>query len=370
MIKDKTLLVTGGAGFIGSAFIKYVLKNTDYNILNVDKITYAARPESLNEINSNPEYKRRYRFVKIDICDFIALRELFKDVDYVIHFAAETHVDRSIGAWESKQAEKERWRSQDNVFINTNMIGTQALLELTRKNVIATKNMLEAMKMTPLVKKFIQISTDEVYGSTDKPCPEDSKFDPRNPYSATKVGSEALTNAYFHTFGVPVCITRSCNNYGPWQGSEKFIPVAILSALADTPIPIYGSGKNVRDWIHVEDNVRAIIAVMEEGKSGEAYNIPAGNFRTNIEIAEIILELLGKSKDLIKFVKDRPGHDFKYAMTGSKILKDCGWMAEIPLRDGIERTIEFYKEHEKYFKQEQKTSGVEERVKSLLKDAK
>lgn len=362
----KGILVTGGYGFIGSNFIRYVLENTDYNILNIDKITYAAHPESLNEINANPEYRKRYKLAKIDICDFMSLIELFEDIDYVIHFAAETHVDRSIGAWEDKQAEEKRWGKQDEVFINTNMIGTQALLELTRKNMFTTRTMLEATKATPYVKKFIQVSTDEVYGPTDNPCSEDSMFNPRNPYSATKVGAEALVNAYFHTFKVPVCITRSCNNYGLWQGSEKFIPVAILSALINKSIPIYGSGKNVRDWIFVEDNVKAIFAVMERGKIGEAYNIPAGIMRTNIEIAQTVLNILGKPHSLIKFVKDRPGHDFKYSMTGNKINIDCGWKAETSLEEGLEKTINFYKEHEKHFREEQKRSGVADRVNALL----
>lgn len=364
----KKILVTGGCGFIGSTFIKYVLKNTDYNILNVDKITYSACPESLAEIYTNLEYNDRYKLARVDICDFMSLIELFEDIDYVIHFAAETHVDRSIGAWEGKQAEDKRWGRQDEVFINTNMIGTQALLELTRKNMFTTKTMLEAVKATPYVKKFIQVSTDEVYGPTDNPCSEDSMFNPRNPYSATKAGAEALVNAYFHTFKVPVCITRSCNNYGLWQGSEKFIPVAILSALANKSIPVYGSGKNVRDWIFVEDNVRAIFAVMEKGKIGEAYNIPAGIMKTNIEIAKAVLNVLDKSENLIKFVKDRPGHDFKYSMTGDKIKIDCDWVAEISLEEGLEKTIKFYKKHEKYFRQEQKRSGVLDRVNALLED--
>lgn len=365
-MKQSKILVTGGCGFMGNTFIKYVLKNTDYNILNVDKITYAARPESLNEINANPEYKKRYKLAEIDICDFMALIELFKNVDYVIHFAAETHVDRSIGAWEGKQAEKKRWGRQDEVFINTNLIGTQALLELTRKNMFTTKTMLEATKTTLCIKKFIQVSTDEVYGPTDNPCRENSMFNPRNPYSATKVGAEALVNAYFHTFGVPVCITRSCNNYGLWQGSEKFIPVAILSALADKSIPIYGSGKNIRDWIFVEDNAKALLSVMEKGRVGEAYNIPADIMKTNIEIAKTILKILGKPESLIKFVKDRPGHDFKYSMTGDKIKADCGWAAETSLEEGLEKTIKFYKKHEEHFKEEQKQSGVLDRINALL----
>jgi len=230
----------------------------------------------------------------------------------------------------------------------------------------STKVMLEAVKGNPQIKKFIQISTDEVYGSSNFKCPEDNKFNPKNPYAATKVGGEALANAYFHTFKVPVCITRSCNNFGSWQGSEKFIPVVILSALNDSPVPIYGTGKNVRDWIHVEDNVKAILAVMEKGKLGEAYNIPAGNFRTNTEIAKMILSILGKPETLIKFVKDRPGHDFKYAMTGNKIFEDCGWKPKISLEDAIERTVKFYKENEVYFRQEQKVASVDKRIASLL----
>jgi len=361
----KKILVTGGCGFIGSAFIKYVLKNTDYNILNVDKITYSARPESLNEI----KFTDRYELVEIDICDVNKMAPNFQGIDYVVHFAAETHVDRSIGAWEeSKQAEENRWGKQNEVFINTNMIGTQALLELTRKNMFTTKTMLEAVKATPSIKKFIHISTDEVYGPTDKPCSENSVFNPRNPYSATKAGAEALVNAYFHTFGVPVCITRSCNVYGFWQGSEKFIPVAILSALANKSIPIYGSGKNVRDWIFVEDNVKAILAVMEKGKIGEAYNISADIMRTNIEIAKTVLNILGKPHGLIKFVKDRPGHDFKYCMTGNKIKTGCDWTAETSLEKGLEKTIKFYREHEEHFRQEQEQSGVKDRINALLDD--
>lgn len=365
-IKIKTILVTGGCGFIGSAFIRYVLDHTGYGIINVDKITYAARPISLSEYVDNP----RYSFHKVDICDISKVAGVAKDVDYIVHFAAETHVDRSIGVWENKNAEKERWGSQLDPFINTNMIGTQALLELTRQNMFSTKTMLEVAKGNLRIKKFVQISTDEVYGPSNERCPEDSKFNARNPYAATKVGGEALANSYYHTFGVPICITRSCNNFGPWQGSEKFIPVATLSALSDTPIPIYGTGENVRDWIHVEDNVRAVLLVMEQGEPGEAYNIPADNFRTNLEMASLILESLGKPQSLIKLVQDRPGHDSKYAMTGSKISERCGWSTRMSLEGAIEKTVEFYMEHEEYFKDEQKRAGVEERVKSLLKDAK
>ena len=282
------------------------------------------------------------------------MKNLIEDVDYVINFAAETHVDRSIGTWESKQTTEERWKqSGENSFIKTNILGTQSLLEAVKSSKI---------------KKFIQISTDEVYGPVEKPSKETDPFNPRNPYAATKAAAECLAIAYFHTFKIPICITRSCNNYGPWQGSEKFIPVTILSALANTPIPIYGTGKNIRDWIFVEDNTAAILAILEKGTPGKFYNIPGENLRTNIELAKLILKLMGKSEKLIRFVKDRPGHDLKYAMDGAKLHSECGWKPKYTLEQGLKIAIDFYKEHEKEFRKDQKRSGVLERIKGLLRE--
>lgn len=344
----KKILVTGGYGFIGSNFIRYVLDNTDYEVINIDKITYAARPASLLGCASNPKYS----FRRLDICDILKIEDMVKNVDYIVHFAAETHVDRSIGAWESKDAENERWQTGQDAFVHTNVLGVQCLLELAKR--------IKGLK------RFVQVSTDEVYGSVETASLEGDAFNTTNPYSATKGAGELMANAYFHTFGVPVCITRSCNNYGPWQGSEKLIPLTILRALKGEPIPVYGTGKNRRDWIFVEDNARAILATMERGVPGGTYNIPGYNTKSNNELIRMILKVLEKPEKLMAQTKDRPGHDWEYRMNGERIHSEMDWAPRVSLKDGLLKTIEFYRDNAEYFKDEQKQSGVTARVNALL----
>lgn len=344
----KGIVVTGGYGFIGSAFIRYMLENTDYSVINIDKITPQSHPESI----ANLELSARYLFIEMDICNVSTVYDKFHNVDYIINFAAETHVDRSIGAWEKKDSKEERWQAKQDEFIHTNILGVQCMLEF-------------AKKITGL-KRFVQISTDEVYGSVEATSFEKDAFNTTNPYSATKGAGELMANAYFYTFGVPVCITRSCNNYGIWQGSEKLIPLTILRALEDKPIPVYGTGNNKRDWIFVEDNIRAILAIMEHGVDGEAYNIPGYNTRSNNELIKMILKALGKPKELMVMTRDRPGHDWEYRMDGERIRLVTDWAPKVTLEDGMLKTIEFYIDNADYFKEEQKRIGVLDRVNALL----
>lgn len=348
----KTILVTGGYGFIGSSFIKYVLANTDYSVINVDKKTPQSHSESLDMVDIT--YRHRYRVIETDICDLSKLHmQGFDYVDYIVNFAAETHVDRSIGEWEKGGGEGERWGIDE--FIHTNIYGVQCMLELAKK--------IKGFK------RFVQISTDEVYGSVKSKSFECDQFNTTNPYSATKGGGELMANAYHHTFGVPLCITRSCNNYGIWQGSEKLIPLTILRALEDKSIPVYGTGKNKRDWIYVDDNIRAILAVMERGEDGKAYNIPGYNTMSNNELIKMILKILGKPESLMVATRDRPGHDWEYKIDGD-LIADLGWSPEVLLEEGMAETIKFYMENANYFKEEQIRSGVVDRVEALLKDAK
>jgi len=344
----KGILVTGGYGFIGSNFIRYVLENTDYGIINIDKITPQSHPESLHELELNV----RYLFIEMDICDADTVYHMLHNIDYIVNFAAETHVDRSIGAWEKKSTQKDRWQTGRDDFIHTNVLGVQRMLELAKR--------IKGLK------RFVQISTDEVYGSVEMASFEEDAFNTTNPYSATKGAGELMANAYFHTFGMPVCVTRSCNNYGAWQGSEKLIPLTILRALEDKSMPVYGSGKNKRDWIFVEDNIRAILAVMERGVAGKAYNIPGYNTKSNNEIIKIILKALGKPEELMVTTRDRPGHDWEYRMDGEWIRCEMGWSPQVTLEDGLLKTIDFYRHNAEYFKEEQKRSGVLDRINVLL----
>ncbi|NPE27424.1 dTDP-glucose 4,6-dehydratase [Methanococcoides sp. SA1] len=311
-------LVTGGAGFIGSNFIQYVLdKDSDNEVINLDKLTYAGNLLNL----SNVENDRRYTFIKGDICDEAIISDSLKDVDCMVNFAAETHVDRSI--------------TDADAFIKTNIFGTHQLLEAARKYDIET---------------YLQISTDEVYGSTDNASfTELSPSEPNSPYSASKAGADMLVRAYNRTYGLPTLTTRSSNNYGPFQYPEKLIPKFILNALNDMPLPIYGDGLNVRDWLYVLDNCKAIFHVIEHGKRGDSYNIGAGNEYTNLEITKIILEYLGKSEELIKFVKDRPGHDKRYSVDTSKI-NQLGWKPESDFKIQISKTIQWYLDNDWWWK--------------------
>ncbi len=318
----QSILVTGGAGFIGSNFVRYMLQNyPDIKIINFDKLTYAGNLENLKDVEDNPNY----HFVKGDICNQELVEYVVQkfEVDTIINFAAESHVDRSILGPE--------------IFIRTNVLGTQVLLEVTKKFEL---------------EKFIQISTDEVYGSLgpEGKFTEDMPLSPNSPYAASKASADLLCRAYFKTFGVPVIITRCSNNFGPYQFPEKLIPLMIINALNDKPLPVYGDGKNVRDWIYVIDHCRAIDFVLQKGKLGEIYNIGASNEWQNIDIVKLILKKLGKPESLIKFVKDRPGHDRRYAMDWTKIKIELGWEPIYNFEDALTETINWYIQNENWWK--------------------
>jgi dTDP-glucose 4,6-dehydratase len=324
------ILVTGGCGFIGSNFIRYMLnKYDDCQIINLDKLTYAGNLENLKEFHeSKGKEAAGYHFIKGDICDVglidkilagsLSERFVPSPVEAIINFAAESHVDRSIEG--------------PALFFKTNISGTQVLLDATKKYSI---------------KRYIQISTDEVYGSLGKTgyFTENTPLAPNSPYSASKAGADLLARSYYQTFKVPVIITRCSNNYGPYQFPEKLIPLMITNALADQPLPIYGDGLYIRDWLHTEDHSRAIDLVLHKGKFGQVYNIGGNCEKTNLEVINTILEYLGKSKTLIKFVKDRPGHDRRYAIDSSKIKKELGWSPRYDFKEGMELTIKWYLEN-------------------------
>jgi len=318
------LLVTGGCGFIGSNFIRYELeKYSSINIVNLDKLTYAGNLENLPDIQKN--YKDRYIFVKGDILDAELVFRIISEnkIDTIINFAAESHVDRSI--------------MNSSEFMKTNILGAQTLLEAAKQVGI---------------KRFIQISTDEVYGdlSDEGYFTEETPLAPNSPYAASKASADMLVRAYFHTYQLPVIITRCSNNYGPYQFPEKLIPLMIANALQSKTLPIYGDGTNVRDWIHVIDHCSAIDLVMQRGEIGEVYNIGSNNERTNIDIAGFILKRLKKPETLIKFIKDRLGHDRRYAINADKIKKDLGWKPVYDFEDGLEATISWYVENEDWWK--------------------
>ena len=320
------LLVTGCAGFIGSNFAYYMMeKHPDYHIVCIDKLTYAGNLANLKGILE----KENFRFIKGDICDRELVHSVFEKErpDIVINFAAESHVDRSI--------------ENPDVFLKTNILGTQVLMDASLKYG---------------VKRFHQISTDEVYGDLplDRPdlkFTEDSPLRPSSPYSASKAAADLLVLAYHRTYGLPVVITRSSNNYGPYQFPEKLIPLMIINALSDKSLPVYGDGRNVRDWIHVKDHCEAIDLVMHEGKDGQIYNIAGENERSNIEVVKMILKELGKPESLIRFVKDRPGHDRRYALDISKIKKELGWEPKIPFEEGLKETIKWYIENKDWWQE-------------------
>ncbi|MTI61999.1 MAG: dTDP-glucose 4,6-dehydratase [Firmicutes bacterium] len=314
------LLVTGGAGFIGSNFIHYILEHYDDEVLNLDKLTYAGNLNNLKGLEDNEHYK----FVKGNIADKELVDGLMKQgVDVIINFAAESHVDRSI-----KEAD---------VFIQTNISGAQVLLEAAVKYKI---------------NKFIQVSTDEVYGSLGAQglFAEEDLLQPSSPYSASKAGADLLVGAYHKTYGLPVNITRCSNNYGPYQYPEKLIPLFITNALNNGELPLYGDGGNIRDWIHVGDHCRAVDVVLRSGKAGEIYNIGSNNEKRNIEIAEAIIDILGKDRSLIKFVKDRPGHDRRYAIDYTKLRQDLGWRPKYDFSRGLKETIEWYCSNEDWWR--------------------
>ena len=317
----KNILVTGGAGFIGSNFLNYMLqKRDDINVINLDKLTYAGNLENLSSI----ENKKNYTFVKGDITNKELLDYIFTkySVKHVINFAAESHVDRSIIGSE--------------VFTLTNVYGTNVLLEMAKKY---------------QVEKFVQISTDEVYGSLGPEglFTEETPLAPNSPYSASKTAADMLALAFNHTYGLPVVITRCSNNYGPWQFPEKLIPLMIINTMHDKKLPVYGDGLNVRDWIYVLDHNKAVELVWEKGRVGEIYNIGASQEMTNIEIIKLILNALGKSEDLIEYVKDRPGHDRRYAIDSSKIQNELGWKPDHKFEEAIESTIKWYTENQQWW---------------------
>lgn len=315
------LLVTGGAGFIGSNFVRYMVnKYPEYKLVNLDLLTYAGNLENLKEIEDKPNYK----FVKGDIADRSFVSNLFEQekFDYVINFAAESHVDRSI--------------TNPEIFVQTNIQGTLALLD-------AAKDLG--------VKKYLQVSTDEVYGTlgAEGYFTETTPLAPNSPYSASKAGADLLVRAYNETFGLPVNITRCSNNYGPFHFPEKLIPLMIINALNDKELPVYGDGLNIRDWLYVEDHCQAIDLVLHKGRDGEVYNVGGNNERTNIDIVKTILAQLGKPESLIKFVKDRPGHDRRYAIDATKLREELGWQPKHTFETGIKETIQWYLDNRQWW---------------------
>jgi dTDP-glucose 4,6-dehydratase len=310
------ILVTGGAGFIGSAFVRLVLgiPGKAASLINLDKLTYAGNLENLLPIAADP----RYRFVHGDICDAKLVGELVaaEKPDVIVHFAAESHVDRSI-------------LSPAPVF-ETNLRGTFNMLEAARMN------------QTP---RFLHVSTDEVYGSIDAPHDADENYPLRasSPYSASKAGSDLLALSYYVTYKMAVTVTRASNNYGPYQFPEKLIPLMISNAIDDKPLPIYGDGMQIRDWLYVEDHCRAILAAIEKGRAGEVYNIGGSRALPNIEVVKQLLAALGKPESLMTTVKDRPGHDRRYALSSEKLMRETGWRAEVPFEEGLKKTIDWYR---------------------------
>jgi len=319
-MKKKKILITGGAGFIGSNFVHYFLKqHPNYKVVNLDLLTYAGRLENLKDIEKDP----RYRFIKGDIGDDKLVKDIFRKErpDFVVHFAAESFVDRSI--------------SEPKIFVKTNVLGTQVLLEAARIYGL---------------KKFLFVSTDEAYGSIKKgKFKETDPLNPSSPYSASKASVDLLALSYFKTFNLPVLITRSSNNFGPYQFPEKIIPLFITNLLKNKRVPLYGTGKNVRDWIYVLDNCAGIDFVLHQGKIGEIYNIGGGNELSNLKITKIILKELGKDESMIKYVKDRPGHDFRYAVETKKI-KNLGWKPKYKFKKALFQTINWYKDNFSWWK--------------------
>ncbi len=315
MTKLGTVLVTGGCGFIGGNFILYLLERyPDCRVVNLDKLTYASNPENLRDVQTD----RRYRFVQGDICDAPLVNELVGQAEVVFNFAAETHVDRSL--------------MEAGSFITTDVYGTYVLLDSVRRH--------------PDVRRFVQVSTDEVYGDMEpgRSARETDPLHPRSPYAASKAGGDMQCIAFFETYGVPVIVTRAANNVGPRQHIEKVTPLFITSALNDRPLPLYGDGRQVRDWLYVDDHCRALDLVLQKGEPGEVYNVGADNFQENVRLAEAILDLLGKPRRLIRFVEDRQGHDRRYSLDWSK-LRALGWSPAHDFALALEKTVAWYVEN-------------------------
>lgn len=351
------ILVTGGAGFIGSAVVRHLIGNTEHEVINVDKLTYAGNLESLTSVGDDP----RYRFEQVDICDQAEVKRVFEQhqPDLVMHLAAESHVDRSIDG--------------PGEFIQTNLIGTYVLLDQAR----AYYQSLSEDRKAAF--RFHHISTDEVYG--DLPHPEEQEgelplftektpYAPSSPYSASKAGSDHLVRAWYRTYGLPIVLTNCSNNYGPYHFPEKLVPLMILNAIEGKPLPVYGKGNQIRDWLYVEDHARALVLVATSGKVGETYNIGGHNEKQNIEVVHTICELLdemhpraqGSYKEQITSVKDRPGHDMRYAIDASKIKRELGWSPEETFESGIRKTVSWYLDNQEWCRRVQDGSYQRERL--------
>jgi dTDP-glucose 4,6-dehydratase len=332
------ILLTGGAGFIGSALVRHLIENTEHSVLNIDKLTYSGNLENLSSVQESD----RYAFKQVDICDANTVNSLFEryEPQAVMHLAAESHVDKSIQG--------------PAIFMQTNIIGTYNLLEASRKHF---KNLENNNNF-----RFHHISTDEVFGSLgdDGLFTESSRYMPNSPYSASKASSDHLVRAWRETYGLPTIISNCSNNYGPYQFPEKLIPLMVINAISAKPLPIYGEGKQIRDWLHVDDHVEALMTVLTEGKVGETYNIGGHNEKSNIEVVELLCDLLeelvpttlnnANYKQLITFVKDRPGHDHRYAIDASKIQKELGWTPKHSFETGLRQTISWYLDNAKWWR--------------------
>ncbi|NVL90196.1 MAG: dTDP-glucose 4,6-dehydratase [Desulfobacterales bacterium] len=326
----KAVLITGGCGFIGANFIHYMRgAHPELEIINLDKLTYSGNPDNLKSLKDDPHYQ----FVRGDIADEDLILSLLQEnnIQALVHFAAESHVDRSI--------------SGAKAFVQANVVGTHVLLERAREYWTDTLSKDSSFR-------FVHISTDEIYGTLgeDGLFSEESPFRPNSPYAATKAGADLLVRAYFETYGLPTLIARPSNNYGPYQFPEKFIPLMITNLMENKPVPIYGKGLNVRDWIFVTDTCRAIDLIMEKGKPGEAYNVGGETEKQNIDVAREVLALFGKEESYLSFVTDRPGHDLRYALDNKKIKGELGWKQTVAFKDGIEQTISWYKDNEWWWK--------------------
>jgi dTDP-glucose 4,6-dehydratase len=332
------ILITGGAGFIGSEFVRQAVKRK-YKIIVVDKLAYAGDLERLKEVNPirnktqtasaiSNGVKGKYKFYKVSICNKKKMGEIFEKEkpQIVINFAAETHVDRSI--------------QNPNLFLKTNILGTQVLLEISKKYKI---------------EKFIHISSDEVYGEIKKgKFSESAPLSPNSPYAVSKAGADLLIKSYIRTYNFPAIIIRPCNNYGPWQYPEKLIPLSILKILRGEKIPIYGDGRNIREWLYIEDCADGIFQIFKKGRLGEIYNLGSGEEKQNIKVVKQILKILNRSENLIKFVKDRPGHDFRYRLNSEKIYKEIGWKPKMKFEDGLEKTVQWYLEYKNWLQKKYK----------------
>jgi dTDP-glucose 4,6-dehydratase len=320
---DRQILVTGGAGFIGTNFILYIMKKyPDYKIVNLDKLTYAGNLENLKTLENNPNYT----FIEGDICDRKIVNEAMTGVEIVVHFAAESHVDRSI--------------TGPAIFVQTNVVGTQVLLDAARELG---------------VKRFHHVSTDEVYGTLELNKPEEkfseiTPYSPRSPYSASKAGSDHLVAAYYDTYGLPTTISNCTNNYGHYHFPEKVIPLFITNAMNDKPLPIYGSGKAVRDYLYVADHCAAIDLIIHQGKVGETYCIGGDSERNGLQVADAILKILNKPQSLKTYVEDRRGHDMRYAMDHSKITRELGWKPTVTFEEGLQKTVDWYRNNQEWWK--------------------